>query len=64
MLTFTVAQQGRKSGGTQLDRSVIIVQHQLFLRGNGSMLVVPVPGQGKVNQCHSQCQQGVWCISC
>lgn len=50
MLTFTVAQQGRKSGGTQLDRSVIIVQHQLFLRGNGSMLVVPVPGQGKYSQ--------------
>ena len=39
MLTFTVAQQGQKSGGTQLDRSVIVVQHQLLLHGNGGMPV-------------------------
>ncbi len=59
MLTFTVAQQGQKSGGTQLDRSVVInVQHQFFLRGNDSMPVVSIPGPGKVNQFHSQCQTG------
>ncbi len=48
MLTFTVAQQGQKSGGTQLDRSIIVVQYQLLLHGNGGMPVVPVPGQGNI----------------